>query len=242
MRFIFVCIFLVYSFTASTVVAQHTQHMGVFPTFIADIKLAKKWEAGMYHFAAINSINPSGSLGNASNSEFLIGYLENSLTYKIKSNFSITGSYVYERLFPAQDIYRNEHRYFIQTTYANEVNQVQFKYRLRMDYRHIEDRIIQDWNFSTRLRYLTGISGTFKKNDRLYWFAYNEFFFNLFQQNGPLYAENWASIALGKKINNTLKGEIGPLSIFWINDFNQRNNLWYVQISLLVGFDFIKKK
>jgi hypothetical protein len=225
----------------TTITAQHTNHLGIFPTFIADIKFSEKWEAGMYHFGAINSINPSGSLGTTSNSEFLIGYLENSLTYKIKPNFSITGSYVYERLFPTQDIYRNEHRYFIQTAYINEVNRFQFKYRLRMDYRHIDDRITQDWNFSTRLRYLTGVSSRFKKNENLYWFVYNEFFFNTFQQEGLLYAENWAAFAIGKKINSHLKGEVGPLSIFWINDLHQRNHLWYLQISILVGIDFTVK-
>jgi hypothetical protein len=223
-------------------VAQHTQHVGIFPTFIADIKISEKWEAGMYHFGAFNMFNPDGNLGNASKSEFLIGYLENSISYKVKPNFSVSGSYVYERLFPAQSVYRNEHRYFLQTTYVNDVNQTQYKYRLRMDYRHIEDRWNNNWNFSTRLRYLTGISRSFKKNESMYWFAYNEFFFNLFQQNGPLYAENWAAIALGKKFNSSLKGEVGPLHIFWMDDFHQRNHLWYIQLSLVVGVDVKSKK
>jgi hypothetical protein len=182
----------IYTFllVTSYTTAQHTNHLGILPTFIADVKFSKNWEAGMYHFGAFNLLNPVGQLGNAENSEFLIGYLENSITYKIKPNFSISGSYVYERLFPTQNIYRNEHRYFLQTTYINEVNRLQFKYRIRMDFRHIEDKWNGQWNFNTRLRYLTGISSAFKNNASVYWFAYNEFFFNTFQQNGPLYAEN----------------------------------------------------
>ena len=94
--------------------------------------------------------------------------------------------------------------------------------------------------FTHRVRYLIGLDVPL--NEKLYFTAYEEAFFNTFQNAGAVYGENWAYLAVGKKLNQKNKIEAGILYVTWnigkANWFNQ----YYLQITWSSHLDFRKKK
>ncbi len=122
--------------------AQNVNHFGVFPVVDHSGQLSDKWNYGLYYFGAFNLINDKTS-GSPDMSGFFIFYSETAMTYSLNKNLSFTGAYVYERQYPLdKDYYRNENRFYIQSTLKSNIGKSQLRNRLRYDGRFIQNREI----------------------------------------------------------------------------------------------------
>ncbi len=217
--------------------AQTTSIYGVFPTIDHSSSLTKKLDYGFYYFGAFNLLNEEVN-GVKDDANFFAFYAEQSLTYKLTKNLSVTGAYVYERQHPTENNYRNENRFYLQAAYAYSLKRTNLKHRLRYDGRFIQNRVTLDRPYTSRVRYLFGVNTPLRKgNDKLYLNMYNEFFFDL-NSSGPLYSENWAYAGIGLKLNKNNAVEAGPLNIFWVNGDNSRINFLYLQLTWISHINF----
>lgn len=238
MKKIISAILLLYNFSSSTVIAQSTSNIGLFPTIDHSGTLSKHFDYSLYYFGAINIIN--SKINNVQqNTGFFAFYAEQALTYKANPNLSFTASYVYERQNPTYDNYRNENRFYLQSTYKHNIKETTLKHRLRFDGRFIQNRVTNETPFTSRIRYLLGVQTPIKsKSNKLYFTAYNEFFFNTENKTAPIYAENWAYAGIGYKLNKTSTIEAGPLYITWANNYKgDYTNLYYLQLSWITHID-----
>jgi hypothetical protein len=231
-------IFLVSLFSFQLICAQDLNQIGVFPTIDHSGTLTDKLEYSLYYFGAFNIKNSAinGSLPPA-NLSFV--YAEQALTYSLSSNLSFTGSYVFEKVNPTKDNFRNENRFYLQMGYQYNLNRTTLKHRLRFDGRFIQDRVTGDRPFTSRLRYKIGLETPLQKNNKVYLSLYNEFFFNLDKSAIAIYGEDWAYAAIGFKIDKNNKIEAGPLSIFGVyNKQNDFNRSYYLQLTWINHLDF----
>jgi len=223
-------------------IAQSSNHFGVFPTIDHSGTLSKRFDYSLYYFGALNLINEKID-GAADLPTFFAFYSEQALTYKLNPAISFTGSYVYERQRPLEDGYRNENRFYVQTTWKYKVNNSGLKHRLRFDGRYIENRTTGKSPFSSRLRYLTGITAPLQKSGRLYVNAYNEFFFSTDKRPAAVYTENWAYAGIGIQTPKAGNFELGPLYIFWVNNRNNgMSHFYYLQLTWSTHVDLSKNK
>jgi len=186
---------------------------GAFPTIDHSGDLTNKLGYGLYYFAAFPLINLNNPDLNK-DASFLIFYSEQSLSYKLINNLSLTGSYVYQRANAVYENYVNENRLYIQAKYQSNFKSINIVNRLRFDARFIQNRITNQTPFTHRARYLLGLDFpiTSKKNN-LYLSLYEELFFKTTAKAKPIYEENWAYAAIGIKLNDKNKIETGLLHI-----------------------------
>lgn len=204
---------------------------GLFPTLDHSGMLGKKWNYGLYYFGAFNVLNPELS-GKRDVPHLGAFYAENALSYNADDHWSFTGAYVYERQNVFRDTYRNENRFYVQSTYKWNSGKTGLKLRLRYDGRFIENRTTQEWPYTSRLRLLMGASRDLTDKPKWYAAAYQEFFFNTYSASPVIYAENWAFAGLGYRFRPGNAFEFGPLYIFWVN--NPRydlTNFYYLQFT-----------
>jgi len=221
--------------------AQNTEIGGAFPTIDHSGRLNEKWSYNIYYFGAFSLLNQK--INGIKEKPFLNAfYSEQSISYDLNKGWSLTGSYVFERQNVLREDYRNENRFYIQTTNKYKLENVSIKHRLRYDGRYIENRISNKWPYTHRLRYLFGLTLPIKKqNDKANFTIYNEFFFNLDKNATAIYGENWAFAGLNFKTKKTGNFEIGPLYIFWVaNKNNDLINFYYLQITWQTNLNFSK--
>lgn len=223
--------------------SQPSQHFGVFPTIDHSGTINNKLDYSLYYFGAFNLLNSEVN-GVKEKANLFAFYSEQALTFNATANLSFTGSYVYERQRPLESNYRNENRFYVQGAYKYDLNRTSLKHRLRFDGRFIENRITGDSPFTSRLRYQFGIKTPLQKeSDKIYFSAYNEFFFDLNKSSTAIYSENWAYAGLGFKLNKSNTIETGPLYIFWVNNKqNDLTNFLYLQVTWVSHLDFRKQK
>lgn len=222
--------------------AQDTNHIGVFPTIDHSGSLTDNLEYSLYYFGAFHLLN-SKIDGMNEPSKLSFYYAEQALTYHLNPNLSFTGSYVFEKVNPGKNNYRNENRFYLQTAYQYNLNKTTIKHRLRFDGRFIQDRVTSERPFTSRLRYKIGLDTPLSKDNNVYLSIYNEFFFNLDKSATAIYGENWAYAGIGFKIDKNNKIETGPLYIFGVS--NKQNDLdksYYLQITWINHLDFRKTK
>lgn len=234
----FICI--VY-FSPDAANAQSTYNTGLFPTIDHSGTLSKKFDYSLYYFAAINMINSKVN-NKEQNPGFFAFYAEQAITFKANPELSFTASYVFEKQNPAKSNYRNENRFYLQSTFKHNVSRVSIKHRLRFDGRFIQNRVSGKTPFTSRIRYLAGLQVPLRKtSDKFYLTGYNEFFFNTENISTPTYAENWAYAAVGVKLNKSNSIEAGPLFIRWANNREKDySNFYYLQLSWISHVDFRK--
>lgn len=168
---------------------QSSHVAGVFPTIDHAGKLTDKMEYSLYYFAAFPLINlqkPEVSM----DAYFNLFYSEQALTYSATSKLSFTGSYVYQRANAVYDTYVNENRFYVQAKYKHSVGNLNLTHRVRFDGRFIHNRYTNETPFTHRARYLIGFDTPI--NEKLYFTAYEEVFFNTFKNASAVYGENWA--------------------------------------------------
>lgn len=210
---------------------------GLFPTIDHSGTLTNKLDYSIYYFGAFPMVN----LPKTQDPYFHLLYLEQALTYKVTSAFSVTGSYVYQQENVLSSHAIHENRFYIQAKYKHPLNaRINLTMRLRFDGRFINDGVSAKIPFTHRLRYLIGIDRPINK--KLYFTAYEEAFFNTFKNASKVYGENWAYIALGKKINERNKLEAGILYVTWNVGSNNWFNQYYGQFTWISNLDFRKKK
>jgi len=219
--------------------SQSTYVGGVFPTVNHSGNLSNKVGYGLYYFASSPLFN-FNKLNISKDANFLLFYAEQSISYKLTDKLSLTGSYVYQRSNVVSQNYTNENRFYVQATYKHSVKKVNLKYRLRFDGRFIQDRVINETPSTNRLRILIGFNVPI--NEKLYFTAYEEAFFNAFKNTSAIYGENWEYAAIGRKINNRNKIEAGILYITWNTGINSWFNQYYAQVTWISHLDFRKKK
>lgn len=238
-----VTLILAFTLMQVSVKSQSLNRFGLFPTIDHSGTISNKLDYSLYYFGGLNILN-SDINGQKDPANFFVFYSEQALTYKVNSALSFTGSYVYERQHPIEANYRNENRFYLQSTYKYKLNRTTLKHRLRFDGRFIQDQITGDAPFTSRVRYLFGLSTPLRKeNDKLYFSVYNEFFFNTYKSSTTIYGENWASASVGFKTEKAGNFEIGPLYMFWVTDKqNDLTNFLYLQLAWVTHLDFTKKK
>jgi hypothetical protein len=218
---------------------QSLYYGGVFPTIDHSGNISNKWGYGLYYFSAFPLLNIDKP-NITKDANFLLFYSEQSLTYKVTEKFSLTGSYVYQRANAVYDTYVNENRFYIQAKFRFSFKKVNLTHRLRFDGRFIQNRFTNETPFTHRVRYLLGID--FPLNEKSYFTAYEEAFFNTFENPGAVYGENWAYAAWGRKLNDKNKIEAGILYITWNTGKTNWFNQYYLQLTWISHLDFRKKK
>ena len=221
---------------------QSVHVAGIFPTIDHSGKINNKWNYSFYYFGAFPLTEIKASKLSLQD-KFLLFYSEQALTFSLSSRLSFTGSYVYQRENVLQNTYVNENRIHLQVTFKHQLNNVNFKHRLRMDNRFIENRITRKTAYTHRLRYLFGIDFPIKsKKNNLYFVGYEEAFFNTFSKASVFYGENWAYAALGISVNTKNKVEAGPLYITWNVGGSNWFHQYYLQVSWISQLDFTSPK
>jgi|ERR1019366_4569866 hypothetical protein len=219
--------------------AQSVYVGGLFPTIDLSGVLTNKFDYRLYYFAAFPLANfhkPEVS----KDAFFHLLYLEQALTYNVNSKFSLTGSYLYQRTNVVYDNYVNENRFYLQTKYKHSIKKIYLTHRLRFDARFIQNRITNETPFTHRVRYLIGMDTPI--NEKLYFSAYEEAFFNTFNGASAVYGENWAYAGIGKKLNEKNKIELGFLYVTWNIGGNNWFNQYYLQLTWNTHLDFRKNK
>ena len=215
---------------------------GAFPTIDHSGDLNNKLGYGLYYFAAFPLVN-FNKPDVSKDANFLLFYSEQSLTYKLSSKFSLTGSYVYQRANAVYDNYVNENRFYIQAKYRHSFKKLNLTQRVRFDGRFIQNRFTNEIPFTHRVRYLIGLDFPIKsKKDNLYVTLYEEMFCNTVSNANPVYEENWAYGALGIKLNEKNKIETGLLYVTWNTGANNWFNQCYLQLTWISHLNFKKKK
>ena len=207
--------------------AQNINTIGIFPTIDHSGQLSTRWSYYAYLFSAINLNSQENRINEMYSSRVLYAYLETGITYKMNKQVYLTASYVHEQqnLLPNT---RQENRLFQQITWKLPVNKFELKQRLRFDERFIQDPVTKETPFTSRVRYLVGLSSSI--SDRWYWFGYSEFFFNTSKNTDFKFSENWTALQLGYKLNTIHSLEFGLLYIGWIyNNDNNWLNQYYLQ-------------
>ena len=216
--------------------SQNLNIGGAFPTLDHSGTLTNKLDYSLYYFAAFPLVNMNTSVADP---YFHLLYSEQALSYKLTGKFSITGSYVYQRANVVYDNYVNENRFYLQAKFKHAIQKINLTHRLRFDGRFIQNRLTSKTPFTHRLRYLIGME--IPINEKFYFSAYEEAFFNTFQNPGAVYGENWAYAAFGKKLNERNKLELGILYITWDIGNNNWFNQYYLQITWISHLDLIKR-
>lgn len=132
-----------------------------------------------------------------------------------KSNFGVGYDYLRAASFEkdANQINKNDHRFFEQFIIKSSLNRVNFNHRYRMEHRWIKT-IGGERDFSNRLRYrlLLTVPLTKPKMEpkTLFLNVYDEVHL-LFQENA--FQQNWFYVALGYKLNRLLSFQAGYQTI-----------------------------
>lgn len=217
------------------IVAQNHHIYGLFPTYNVDLKINPKWTASVYSFLALNPQSQTTE-GVEYPSQANAFYLELDAIYGFSEEWSIAGSYTYERANPFNENYRNENRAWIQAQHYKKLSKFNLKNRLRYDFRFIQNRSSGNTDYSPRLRYLLGIDFPLNSNS-LYFAAYNEFFFDTYNARVATYAENWAFAGVGFNVSTQTKLETGVLNISWIrNTEKDWLKQYYWQVTIIQKF------
>lgn len=221
---------------------QSTFVSGLFPTIDHAGSITKKMDYSFYYFGAFPLLN-FNSPTIKENSETLLLYSEQALSYNLNKQISITGSYVFQSENTTKDNYTNENRFYLQATYKHSFNDLNFKHRLRFDNRFIQNKETGKTPFTHRLRYLIGLDFPLRsKKSNLYFSVYEEAFFNTFKSAGSVFGENWAYAALGIRLNKNSKLETGPLYITWNTGANNWFHQYYFQFTWISYCNFTKSK
>jgi len=216
--------------------SQNHHVYGLFPTLNLKKKLNPKVEIETYSFLSIHPMEQVIE-GNLYPSRTSVFYTEFDVTYLLNNKWSFTGSYTYERVNPFEESYRNENRFWVQTTFKQKFERFNLKNRLRYDLRFIKNRATSSTEFNPRIRYLIGFDFPFNKDkNSLYLASYNEFFFNTYSNSIAVFGENWFSSSIGFSLSKQVKMEGGYLNISWIKD-EQKNWLiqHYLQVTLIIN-------
>jgi len=209
----FTGLFLIFFFSFHHTHAQSVHYAGIFPTIDHSGDITSKLGYDFYYFATFPLMNLNKP-DLSKDANFLLFYSEQSLSYKLKNNFSLTGSYVYQRANAVYDNFVNENRFYVQVKHNLKLKTENVTNRLRFDGRFIHDRLSNQTPFTHRVRYLLGFDAPLKsKRNNLYFACYEEAFFNTFKNAVAVYGENWAYAALGIKLNEKNKIETGLLYV-----------------------------
>ncbi len=231
--------FIILLFLSLTAKPQSQYYGGAFPTIDHSGDINNKLGYGLYYFGAF----PLANLNKpniSKDANFLLLYSEQSLSYKPSDKFILTGSYVYQRTNAVYDNYVNENRFYVQAKYKHAIKNIKLTHRLRFDGRFIQNRVTNETPFTNRIRYLIGIEVPI--NEKSYFTAYEEAFFNTFKNANVIYAENWAYAAIGRKLNANNKIEAGVLYITWNTGVSNWFNQYYFQVTWISHLDFRKEK
>jgi hypothetical protein len=218
--------------------AQNINVAGVFPTIDHSGDLTGKAGYSLYYFGAFPLLNlDAPELKKDAN--FILFYSEQAVSYNLTQKFSLTGSYVYQRENAVYDNYVNENRFYFQAKYKHSFKKLNFVHRLRFDGRFIQNRVTNETPFTHRARYL--FSFDFPISGKSYVIAYEEAFFNTFENASAMYGENWAYAAYGCKLNKKNKIEAGILYVTWNIGKSSWFNQYYFQLTWINHLDFRKK-
>ena len=222
---------------------QSINHIGVFPTIDHTGQLSNRWSYGLYYFNAFNLVNQRVN-GVEDNPGYFVFYSEQSISYSVSQKLSLAGAFVYERQHPVDEAkYRNENRFYLQSTYRANFKNTFLRFRLRYDGRFIQDQITHERPYTSRVRTLFGLNRPIGKSNKLYLNAYNEFFFNTYKDATIVYGEDWAYVGIGYKTKKIGSFEGGPLYIGWFNPSPTPTlNFFYLQLTWITHLDFRKDK
>ncbi len=216
--------------------AQNHHIYGLFPTYNADLKLSSRWTTSVYSFLALNPKNQSTE-GIEYPRQTNAFYIELDAIYGLNEEWSLAGSYTFERASPLTENYRNENRLWLQVQHYKKLSKFNLKNRIRYDFRFIQNRLTGNTDYNPRLRYLLGVDFPLNSNS-LYFAAYNEFFFDTYKNRVAAYAENWVFIGIGFDLSKNTKLETGLLNINWIrNKDKDWLKQYYWQVTIIQKFN-----
>jgi hypothetical protein len=173
-------------------------------------------------------------------------YIQPSIVYRHSGNLSFSGSYTYQRNNPLEPTFVNEHRLWEQVLVGHSLAKGRLTHRFRYEQRFIQDRALNQFPFSTRLRYQVALSvplqGPTLEGNECYLAAYNEFYFSLSGQRNALYSENWAYLGVGRTFKNNSRLEMGYLFQSARRNLNHDNRyLHLLQVMWITNFSLQKR-
>lgn len=220
--------------------SQSKYVLGVFPTIDHTGLVNEKIKYNFYYFGAFPLLDLQ-SPDNKNVSQFLMLYLEQSVTYALNPKLNFTGSYVFQQSNVSSSAPTNENRFYIQSAYLHKALSWRLKHRLRWDARWIKNPFTSEVPFSHRLRYFIGMERAISQSKpSLYFTLYEELFFNTVKGANPVFEENWAYAAIGKNLNDRHKLEVGLLYITWVNGLDSWFNQFYFQFTWSSTLDWRK--
>lgn len=229
---------LTFCFSVATKFYSQSAHVaGVFPTIDHSGLITDKLSYSLYYFAALPIINFQNP-DIKKDAWFHLFYAEQAVSFHPKENFSLTGSYVYQRENVVYPNAVNENRFYMQAKYKQPA--LNLTHRLRFDGRFIQNPVTGKSPFTHRLRYLIGTELNMNKAN--YLALYEEAFFNTFKDAPCFFGENWAYVGIGNKLNKNHKLEMGLLYVTWFLSKQSWFNQYYFQLTWSSQLDFRKPK
>ncbi len=197
-------------FLSKTIQGQNLSFTGVLPVLNVTTKFSDRLGYNFFTSTTIDAF--SKQINNiVYPSTDLQLYIQPSVIFNTSGNWSYSLSYTYQRNNPFRTIFINEHRLWEQALYTKKYSKFKISNRFRFEQRFIENKQINRYPLSTRLRYQIGFSAPFGKKGKYYCTGYNEFYFSLSGPKNATYSENWTYFGLGSSLTNRSKLEFGYL-------------------------------
>jgi len=239
LKFCLIILFLILLFQGSIGISQTLTFYGTIPTISITKKLSDKFKFNFFASTTIDAFDRKIESVIYPSSDLQI-YIQPSIVFQANKSISYSLSYTYQRNNPFRSIFVNEHRLWQQVMYVKNFSIFNLTNRFRFEERFIENKLTGVYPLATRLRFQIGVSSPFKflNQNKMYWSAYNEFYFSLSGQKNALYSENWSYLGIGSKLSIKNKIEIGYLFQSLVrNPQRDLRILHLAQISWISNFD-----
>jgi hypothetical protein len=226
--------------------AQNLTFYGLLPAFNQTGRISKKLNYNLFVSTTIDAFdeNVNGVEYPATDLQF---YLQPSIIYVHSPNLNFAGSYTYQRNNPFNGNFVNEHRLWQQVIFSLPISSGRLTNRFRFEERFIENKVTEEYPFSTRARYQIGfnipLQGWTLDKHEFYFNTYNEFYFSLTGAKNATYSENWTYAGCGYDLGKMGRLELGYL--FQIAVRNAQQDLRFLnlaQVMWITNFNFPKKK
>lgn len=239
-------LFLVMMLVSKVLIGQNLAFYGLLPALNLTTAIHKQWNVNVFTSTTIDAFDEKlNSIAYpATDLQF---YFQPSLIYLYGPNLNFAGSYTYQRNFPFNENYVNEHRLWQQVVYAFPLWNGRTTHRFRFEERFIANRSNNTYPFSTRLRYQLGynmpLKGRTIDRHEFYLNTYNECYFSLSGRRNALYSENWTYGGCGYDMGGKGRLEWGYLLQAAVR--NKQKDIRFLhlaQIMWVATIDFKPKK
>jgi hypothetical protein len=229
----------------SNVLGQNLTFYGLLPVFNQTGRISDKFNYNFFLSSTFDAFKQTTN-GISYPATDLQLYIQPSVIYVYSPNLNFSGSYTYQRNNPINENSTNEHRLWQQTIFSFNLDKGKITNRFRFEERFIQNKSLNTYPLSTRLRYQIGLNrplqGKTLDQNEFYLNAYNEFYFSLTGNKNATYSENWSYLGVGYDIGKLGRLELGYMfQVLVRNKVSDLRLLNLAQIAWITNFNFKKK-